>query len=473
LAQAEALREPDTRELAGRTDLRGRAFVTIDPATARDHDDAVFVETEGGGFRLWVAIADVSHWVEPGSPIDREAQRRGNSVYFPDRAIPMLPERLSGDVCSLRPDVDRLVLAVEMVFDARGERGRTRFHSAVIRSRAKLTYELAADAIERGDEGVPEALMLRDLARLTRLLGERRRAAGSLDFELPSASFQLDERGYPIGLGPAARNDAHRAIEEAMLAANRAVAEWLVDRDVPAVYRVHEPPAPPDLERLTTELLALGLVDGGCAHALTARELARALERAVGSPAERWIHQLALRSMKRARYSAQSIPHYALGFEHYVHFTSPIRRYADLAVHRALRAALAGDAPALTRARAEAIAVRSSYRERVAMLAEREMDQIKACVLLRPHVGERHEGTVTGLARHGLYVTLDAWWVEGLVHVSRLPEFTELSENGRALVSASARYELGDRVVVTIASADPVAARIDFELEARPRRRSS
>src|SRR5262249_22729419 len=210
-------------------------------------------------------------------------------------------------------------------------------------------YELAADAIERGDEGVPEALMLRDLARLTRLLGERRRAAGSLDFELPSASFQLDERGYPIGLGPAARNAAHRAIEEAMLAATRAVAVGLGDRAVPAVYRVHEPPAPPDLERLTTELLALGLVDGGCAHALTARELARALERAVGSPAERWIHQLALRSMKRARYSAQSIPHYALGFEHYVHFTSPIRRYADLAVHRALRAALAGDAPALTR----------------------------------------------------------------------------------------------------------------------------
>ncbi len=470
IAQVDALREPDAREQASRTDLRDRAFVTIDPATARDHDDAVFIERERGGFRLWVAIADVSHWVAPGSPVDREALRRGNSVYFPDRAIPMLPDRLSGDVCSLRPGVDRLVLAVEMAFDERGERGRTRFHRAQIRSRARLSYEQAAAAIERSDDTIPEAAMLRDLARLARALREARRAAGSLDFELPSPVFALDERGYPVDAQPGPRNEAHRAIEESMLAANRAVAEWLVERELEAVHRVHEPPAPPDLERLTGELLALGLVDGGAADSLSSRELARALARAVGSPAERWIHQLALRSMRRARYSARSVPHYALGFAHYLHFTSPIRRYPDLAVHRALKGALAGDPPALTRARAESIAVRSSFRERVGMLAEREMDQIKACVLLRDHVGERREGTVTGLARHGLYVTLDAWWVEGLVHVSRLPDFTELAENGRALVSARARYELGDRVAVTIAAADPVTARIDFELELRRRR---
>jgi ribonuclease R len=287
LAQVEALREPDARELAGRTDLRDRAFVTIDPASARDHDDAVFVETARGGYRLWVAIADVSRWVEPGSPIDREALRRGNSVYFPDRAIPMLPERLSGDVCSLRPDADRLVLAVEMEFDARGERGRARFYRAVIRSRARLSYEQAAAAIEAGDDSVPEAAMLRDLARLARAARALRRAAGSLDFELPSASFALDERGHPIDVRPALRNEAHRAIEEAMLAANRAVAEWLLEREIEAVHRVHEPPALQDLARLTTELTALGLLDGGAADALTARELARALERAVGSPAER------------------------------------------------------------------------------------------------------------------------------------------------------------------------------------------
>ena len=305
---------------------------------------------------------------------------------------------------------------------------------------------------------------------LTRALRAERRAAGSLDFELPSPVFALDERGYPIDSRPAPRNEAHRAIEEAMLAANRAVAEWLVEHGVEAVFRIHEPPAPPDLERLSTELTALGLIEGGAPDALSSRELGRALERAVGRPAERWIHQLALRSMRRARYSARSVGHYALAFEHYLHFTSPIRRYADLAVHRALTAALAGARPALSRMRAEAVAVRSSFRERVATLAEREMDQIKACVLLRDHVGERHEGTVTGLARHGLYVTLDAWWVEGLVHVSRLPDYSELSEDGRALVSGRARYELGDRVAVTIAAADPVIARIDFELEMRRRR---
>jgi ribonuclease R len=470
IAQAEALPDPDAREFGARTDLRDRAFVTIDPATARDHDDAVFVERTRGGHRLWVAIADVSHWVEPGSPIDREALRRGTSVYFTDRAIPMLPERLSGDVCSLRPDVDRLVLAVEMEFDEHGDRGRTRFHNAVIRSRARLSYEEAAAAIEDGDDSVPEATLLRDLVRLTRRLRERRRAAGSLDFELPSPTFTLDAEGYPIDVKPAPRRESHRAIEEAMLAANRTVAAWLVEHDVEAVHRIHESPAPPELANLAGELVALGLLDGAAADELPARELARALERAVGSPAERWIHQLALRAMRRARYSARSEAHYALGFERYLHFTSPIRRYPDLAVHRALKAAIAGQAPALTRARAEAIAVRSSYRERVAAAAEREMEQIKACVLLRDHVGELHEGAVTGLAPHGLYVTLDAWWVEGLVHVSRLPGYAELTENGRALVAGHARYELGDRVSVTIASADPVAARIDFDL-VQPRRR--
>ncbi|MEM7411888.1 MAG: VacB/RNase II family 3'-5' exoribonuclease [Myxococcota bacterium] len=467
--EVDALRD-DGDATPGRRDLRQKTFVTIDPATARDHDDAVCVERAGNGFVLWVAIADVAHWVAPGSAIDREALFRGNSVYFPDRAIPMLPERLSSDLCSLVPDADRRVMVVELHADARGRVTRRRFHPGLIRSCARLSYEEAARAIEDGRDDVPCTEMLRDLGTLTRALRKRRVEAGSLDFELPTPVFRFDAHGQPVDAQAAPRNDAHRAIEEAMLAANQAVAEFLIDAEVEAVHRIHEPPAPRDRERLVLELTAMGLLEGGDPDALSAHQLAQALERSRGHPAERWIQQLALRSMRQARYSARSSPHFALAFEAYLHFTSPIRRYADLAVHRALKAHLAGDAPALRRRQAENVAVRASYRERVAVAAEREMDQLKACVLLRQHLGEEHDGTVAGLARHGLYVRLDRFEVEGLVHVSRLPDHYELDASGRALQSATGRYALGDRVRVRVAGADPVLARVDFELLDPPRR---
>jgi len=465
-AQADAIGSTDPDEIARRVDLRGRPFVTIDPATARDHDDAVCVEPldDGAGWRLWVAIADVGHHVPRGSPIDAEALRRGNSVYFPDRAIPMLPERLSGDICSLRPDVDRLVMAVELRVDRTGRITRRGFQPGVIRSRAKLSYEQAAAAIEEGDDTVTEAAMLRELGHLADALGRRRRREGSLDFEIPQPAFVLDESGHPVDVRRAPRTAAHRAIEEAMLAANRAVAELLDECDVLAVHRIHEPPAPADMQALVTELTALGLLEGGAPDALGPRELGRALERAVGRPVERYVHQLALRSMRRARYAPQSQPHFALAFTHYLHFTSPIRRYADLVVHRALKAWLAARELAVSEAFAAVAAVRASFRERLAMAAEREMDQIKSCVFLRDHLGEEHDGTVTGVARHGLYVTLDPWAVEGLVHVSRLPGYFEIDDAGRALESRGKRYELGDRLRILVADADPVTSRIDFEL---------
>jgi len=459
------------QDLAGRLDLRDAVFLTIDPATARDHDDAVCVEPGAhGGWRLSVAIADVSHYVASGSPLDREALRRGNSVYFPDRAIPMLPETLSGDLCSLREGVDRLVMVVELDVDPDGNVTLRRLAEGVIRSRARLVYDDAARVMEGGGPApalaAEVAQALRRLRQVAEALLARRNAAGSIDFDLPTAEILLGDDSRPVDIVEAPRSIAHRAIEESMLAANRAVAEALDAARVPAIHRNHEPPLPEDLESLRELFDGLGLAPPGGSGELAPGEIARALRRVAGRPEERLVHQLTLRSMRQARYEVEVRGHFALGFRHYAHFTSPIRRYADLSVHRGVKTLLGRAGPAPDRARLRAAAARLSWRERVAMEAEREMVEIKKCVFLAAHVGEIHEGVVSGVARHGLYVTLAEWFVEGLVHVSRLPGFFELDENAHALVSRSSRrrLRLGDRVTVRIDAADPVRGRIDFRL---------
>ncbi|MFQ5416254.1 MAG: ribonuclease R family protein, partial [Myxococcota bacterium] len=347
-------------EIARRVDLRDRPFLTIDPATARDHDDALCVEeSDGGGFRLWVAIADVSHFVAEGSAIDREALRRGNSVYFPDRAIPMLPERLSGDLCSLRPDVDRGVLVVELDVARDGRVTRANFYPAVIRSRARLAYEQAAPAVDGGGDGgfAPEiARQLRSLGRVTAGLRRRRAASGSIDLDLPEPELAFGPEGKVIDVVASPRTAAHRAVEDAMLAANRAVAELLAARAQPAVFRNHDPPAPKKVEALLDIFETFGLDPDGLGAEARRGDgapvpppswIACALERVAGRPEERLVHQLVLRCMSRAQYGAAWHGHYALAFRHYTHFTSPIRRYADLVVHRSLVAVLdAGDRPA-------------------------------------------------------------------------------------------------------------------------------
>ncbi|HVP30595.1 MAG TPA: VacB/RNase II family 3'-5' exoribonuclease [Myxococcota bacterium] len=466
IAEADALPEaPDPAEIARRLDLRDLPFVTIDPATARDHDDAVCVETlPRGGARLRVAIADVSHFVSEGSALDREALRRGNSVYFPDRAIPMLPHRLSGDVCSLRAGVDRPVLVVELDFDADAVVRRRGFHAAVIRSAASLVYEEAADAMEgRGGAIADPSLraQLESLAALARRLTERRKQAGALDFELPAAQIVLDEAGRPCDVVPARRTIAHRAIEEAMLAANRAVAERLEEAGAPAVYRIHESPDPAKLEALGALFERFGLLRRSGVAAPDPREIADALRRAAGLPEERLLNLVALRSMKQARYHEANLGHFALAFESYLHFTSPIRRYADLVVHRALRGQLdgagvarpGGEDRALGLAR---VAEHLSAQERVAVDAERDITDLKRCVFLRDKIGEEHDGTVTGVAPHGFYVTLDRWLLDGLVHATRLPRQLALDESGVALVAprGGPRWQLGDRVRVRIESVD-------------------
>jgi ribonuclease R len=475
--EADALPDAlDPAELARRMDLRALPFVTIDPATARDHDDAVCVEPLGdGGFRLWVAIADVSHFVAEGGALDLEARRRGNSVYFPDRAIPMLPERLSGELCSLRPQVDRLVLVAELTLDARGAVHGSRFHEAVIRSRARLVYDAVAEVMEgRPSPDVPSGEATEQLAQLAALaprLTKRRFDAGAIDFDLPSAEIVLGDEGHPTDIIEAPRTIAHRAIEESMLLANRAVAEALVAAEVPALYRVHEAPTPVALASLRALLDSFGLLDLPRDAPLDSREIAAAVQRAVGRPEERVIHFTALRSMRPARYDARCLGHFALAFDAYLHFTSPIRRYADLVVHRALRDLLAGGAEARARAQARAErmpawAVRTSLCERTAMDAEREVIDLKKGVFLRDRLGDEFEATITRVARHGFYATLDDFFVDGLVPLRTLRGHYEFDEPSLSLVGRGPgqRFALGDRVRIAVAQVDLVRGWIDFAL---------
>jgi ribonuclease R len=482
LAQVEAFGRSAARDRgAQREDLRGLPFLTIDPVTARDHDDAVCVEDlPRGGARLWVAIADVAAFVPEGSALDREALRRGNSVYFPDRAIPMLPHELSGDLCSLRADVDRGVLVVALEISASGAVGRRRFARGLIRSRAKLSYDAAARVMDpsaevlAGAEPPTDAVVveqLQRLARVARTLQERRFEGGSIDFDLPTAEIVLGDDGHPVDVVEASRTLAHRAIEEAMLAANRAVAEELLAARIPLLHRVHEAPPPEDLAALEDLLRAFGLLERDRSALLDARQIARAVARAVGRPEERLVNLVTLRSMQQARYSEADRGHFALAFSHYTHFTSPIRRYSDLVVHRALLDHLAGSEESRARALARGeglarVAARLSARERAAVEAERDMVTLKKCVFLLKHVGAEYDGVIGSVAPHGLYVTLTPFFVEGLVHVARLPSGATYDERGHAFVlrRGRGRWGLGDPVRIRVEAVDPARGWISFSL---------
>lgn len=501
--EAEAIEEGlSPEQLRDRTDLRHLPFITIDPASARDHDDAVFAEERPAkpdlrvageashsrgkrpaswSRRLWVAIADVSHFVEVAGFIDSEARRRGNSFYFPDRSIPMLPERLSGDLCSLRPEVDRLALVVEMRLSGDGTIVDSLFHEAVIRSQARLSYEDAAAWLEaaeadRNDPGelakVPGwGASLRCLDRIATDFGRARNEAGALTLELPEVQIVIDDEGRPVDALLRSRNRAHVLIEEAMLAANRTVARALERAERPTIHRVHAPPAPRKLEDLVRLFAALGVEVSGDLD--EPGVLSRALEAVRGLPSAERMHMAVLRSMSQARYEAESAGHYALRFEHYLHFTSPIRRYADLEVHRTLRRLIRGE-PASHEPGKQAserlarLGLWLSGRERVATEAERDAEALACCALMAGRTGERLKAEVTGATEYGLFIRLESPSVSGLVPMRELEGRWELdAADGEALVSddSGARIAVGDRLTVRLLSIDVDRARLAFRID--------
>lgn len=481
LEQAEEIRARVDEELArdpSRRDLREALCVTVDPVDARDFDDAVGARRlPDGGFELSVHIADVSHYVLPDTPIDNEAKRRTCSAYLVDRVIPMLPERLSNDVCSLRPGQDRLAMSVVMRLDARGSVAAARMTRSAIRSAARLDYdtvdEVLLGRLDAPSEEVGE--LLRTLDEIRALRERVRRDRGAIDFETVEARVTLDGGGAPTGVSVRRRTRATGLIEEAMLLANECVAERLAQRDAPAAYRVHERPVPEDLRTTLPPLRELGLVDDGeTASGLLAGDpfaIQRVLERARGTDGEQLASALLLRAQRRAVYLPFNEGHYALGAPAYCHFTSPIRRYPDVLVHRALKALLDGRIDG-REMRAQATALPQlcrtcSERERAADAASRASQKIKMAELFSDRVGERFSGVVSGCERFGLFVTLDESHAEGLVPVRALGGEWFAYDDARMTLTGEESGEawgLGRRVVVEVTGTNVPRGQIDLTL---------
>jgi ribonuclease R len=468
-------------EVARRRRFDTPAPVTIDGETAQDFDDAIAVEERPrGGFRLHVHIADVAHFVPAGSVLDAEARRRGTSVYFPGTVLPMFPEKLSNDLCSLRPGVDRLVQSALLDFDRHGALQRARFADGVIRSAARLTYGQVARVLE-GDHrgsGVPTSVvaMLRVAERLRALLEERRRARGSIDFDLPEPQILLDVEGEMTGVHIEPRNVAHRMIEEFMLAANEAVAAHLESGTSPCMYRVHDAPDPAKLEALTSFVESFGLKLQLDPADPSPRQIQHALDQLEQRAEYELISRMALRSMKQALYSVENTGHFGLAAATYCHFTSPIRRYPDLVVHRLLRRFRTGLRSVEDwHSELETVAESASELERNAEAAEREFLVWKKLAFIRDRIGETFNGVITGVARFGVFVQLTDSLAEGLLHVERLgAEFFELDEKRQELRGAISgrRFRLGDRVEIRLERVDRILQRVDLSLaeDSGPRR---
>ena len=464
-------------EIGARTDLRKLPIVTIDGEQARDFDDAVYARKTNGHYELLVSIADVAHYVKPATALDQEAYSRGTSVYFPDRAIPMLPEALSNGICSLNPNEDRLTKTVAMEINGKGEVIRSRFFNSVIRSQQRMTYTAVRrilvdkdlEYLERYRDLVDQFKLMEELALL---INETRKARGNLDFDLPEAEIILDIQGMPENIVRAERNIAHRIIEEFMIAANEAVARHLKAQDLPLLYRVHEGPDAETLEAVAPLLLSLGYRLPVKREPITPLEVQRLLEACRGKPAEKVINHVLLRAMKQAHYQPENTGHFGLASTCYTHFTSPIRRYPDLTVHRMLDRAIQGnklkpsERDELERYLQEA-GKYTSERERIAMDAEREMVDLKKAQFMMDKLGEEFTGVITSLANFGFFVELDAYFVEGLVRLSTLTDDDYHYYEKEYVIKGSRhgrKFRLGDSVRVKVVRINAFRSEIDFEL---------
>lgn len=459
--------------LGTRTDLRHLPLITIDPADARDHDDAVCAEPrEGGGHIVWVAIADVAAYVRPGSPLDREGRNRGNSTYFPDRVVPMLPEALSADLCSLHEGVDRPCIAVEMHLDANGNRVSHRFHRGLMRSPAALTYAQVQAAIDGQPDAATADLLDPVLKPLWAAYGAAARARdrrAPLNLDLPERRIELGEDGTVASVAFRERLEMHRLIEEFMVAANVCAAETLEKKRSPLLYRVHEEPSPEKLDALRETASASGLTLAK-GQVLTTKSLNRLLDGAAGHETAELINLSVLRSMTQAYYAPQNFGHFGLALRSYAHFTSPIRRYADLVVHRALISAHGWGDDGLSPSeieRLEATADWISQTERRSMQAERDTNDRYLAAYLAERVGEAFAGRVSGVARFGLFVRIDETGADGLIPIGTLgDEYYHYDRDSQTLMGERSGLEigLGQRVLVRLSKAESITGGLVFEL---------
>lgn len=478
IAEAKRVSVIKEKDIKGRKDIRNLPYITIDGDDAKDFDDAVYVTLDDkGNYILCVSIADVSHYVEEDSILDKEAYRRGTSIYLADRVIPMLPEELSNDICSLKPNQDRLTITCEMVISPAGKVLKYEIYPSVMHSAYRMTYDkvnqIFAGDVPLAEEYVDIVGMLYQMRNLAKVLKKKRDQMGSINFETEESYFILDETGKAVDVLPRTRGISETVIEEFMLTANKVVAEHVHWLDLPFIYRIHEKPTEEKLTRLINMASALGFKVKGKAD-VSHHELQKLLDNVHGSEAEKGINLLMLRSMQKAIYSELNLGHYGLAFQYYTHFTSPIRRYPDLIVHRLLRRYLfASDADKTTidhyRSMMSSVAVQSSKTERTAVMLEREVADMKKAEYISQFVGKRFDGIISSVTSFGLYVALPNT-VEGLVHISALEDdFYHYSTHLMMLVGerTGTTYKVGDHVKIQVAGATIIDGDVDFKLVKR------